>query len=185
MFAFLASLVSVIFAQAPPSPPAPAPWPFPEDCSTFNGTSEPLWFNGTECQKAPGGCFLLDVPNELVGSKYTVGNASRTFCDQYGNCTTDHGHDTRWCVDHINGKVYTKGLLKNDSTMYFEADNKTGTANCRFVVGWDFEQNETHVRTYQEDGLSCTTTKGTTTNNITFYTVEVDLKATKELDIKG
>lgn len=166
--------------------------PFPEDCSMFNttGGSYPIWFNSSQCDAAPGGCFLIDVPSEILGTPFSVGNTSRTSCDKYGNCTTSSGHDTKWCIDHINGKIYTKGLL-NTSVMYFEIDNKTKTTanapSCRLLVGFDEDATAKayDARTYQEDRLICEPGQGTKTNKTTYYHVDVKASTRRMVEARA
>jgi len=159
----LAALVS-LFAAAPH-------YPFPQDCSQVSASSPPKWF--TDCNATLGGCFLLTVPMESV---YSVGNTSRTTCDHMGHCNTDYGFGATWCIDHINGKLYTKNLVPT-AVMYFEVDNTTkmppgvNRPSCRLLVGSDAELKAYDSRVYSQDRILCSANKKVTKDNITYVDV--------------
>eukprot|EP00325_Prymnesiales_sp_UTEX-LB-985_P025717 CAMPEP_0174718254 /NCGR_PEP_ID=MMETSP1094-20130205/28404_1 /TAXON_ID=156173 /ORGANISM="Chrysochromulina brevifilum, Strain UTEX LB 985" /LENGTH=164 /DNA_ID=CAMNT_0015918311 /DNA_START=84 /DNA_END=578 /DNA_ORIENTATION=+ len=148
-----------------------ARYPFPQDCSQATSSSPPDWFK--DCNATLGGCFLLTVPMEAV---YSVGNTSRTTCDSMGKCVTDFGGGATWCIDHINGKVYTKNLMPS-AVMYLEIDNTTkmppgiNRPSCRLLVGNDDELKAYDSRVYSQDRILCSANKKMTLNNITYVDV--------------
>jgi len=158
---------------AAPPPPAPPVYPYPQDCTQVGASHAPSWF--TECNATIGGCFELTLPTE---SNYNLGNTSRTECDSSGNCWTAYGNDAQWCIDHINGKLYTKAVKPN-SVMYFEIDdispqpNHTNAPSCRFLVGSDDNLKAYDARVYSADRILCSANLNhyDNTTNTTYFDV--------------
>eukprot|EP00316_Scyphosphaera_apsteinii_P021426 CAMPEP_0119304936 /NCGR_PEP_ID=MMETSP1333-20130426/6050_1 /TAXON_ID=418940 /ORGANISM="Scyphosphaera apsteinii, Strain RCC1455" /LENGTH=164 /DNA_ID=CAMNT_0007307915 /DNA_START=45 /DNA_END=539 /DNA_ORIENTATION=+ len=132
----------------------PPKYPFPQDCSTVHGALTPKWFTG--CDKAIDSCYKVTIPPE---TSFNVGNTSRTSCDALGHCNTNYGSGMNWCVDHINGVIFTKSTAI-DSVMFFEVDDTSpqppgvNAPSCRFSIGLDdAKKNETKV--YKSDRLTC------------------------------
>jgi len=127
---------------------APAPYPFPQDCSNVNATTgAPGWFK--DCTKASGGCFKIAVPTE---KEYNLGNTTFGASKAGG---------TQWCIDHLQGFVYSK-VIDPVGAMYYEVDDRSGTGTapqCRFLTGFDGEDEKKnpiyHARAYNPAGLEC------------------------------
>ena len=139
------------------------PAPFPQDCSTFNSSSTvPKWY--TNCEGTAGGCFSIIVPKE---KEYNVGNTS------FG---ASSGGGVKWCIDHIQGYIYSK-IIDPAGAMYYEIDDILAKPNqCRFLVGAEKTPTGTtyHARTYIEAGLTCTLTpKGSPAQGVQLYSLAV------------
>jgi len=151
-----------LMSLAAPSPPV---YPYQQDCSSVTGASPPSWF--TDCNASLGGCFELTMPSRDL---FSVGNTSRTVCDSSGNCNTFFGHGAKWCIDHINRKIYTKPDVA-DAVMFFEIDNSTAqpvgmnAPSCRLLVGRDADAAD--ARVFATDRLLCSAVNVSTANNIT------------------
>merc|ERR1711988_690451 len=88
----IAALTTTLLAVPVTKPPL---FPFPQDCSHFNGTSHvPTWYD--ECAKTAGGCFSVIIPKE---KEYNVGNTT------FGSSKSG---GTNWCIDHLQGYIYNK-----------------------------------------------------------------------------
>jgi len=141
---FIATTASALLGIAA----KPEPHPFPQDCSNVNATTgAPGWFS--DCGKAAGGCFKIAVPKE---TKYNIGNT--TF-----GATKAGG--TQWCIDHLQGFVYSK-VIDPVGAMYYEVDDRSGTGTapqCRFLTGYDGvdaqKQPVYRARSYNPAGLEC------------------------------
>jgi len=130
--------------MAAPAASLARPPPYPQDCSKTNHTVTPDWFS--ECAASPGGCFSIRAPPETM---YNVGNSTYS---------TREGFGVKWCIDHLQGFVYSK-VMDTEGTMFFEVDDilKSPPPSCRFLVGREMETSkvEYHVRIYREDSLTC------------------------------
>ena len=126
----------------------PPPYPFPQDCSNVNATTgAPGWFK--DCGSAAGGCFKIAVPKE---TKYNIGNTTFGASKAGG---------TEWCIDHLQGFVYSK-VIDPVGAMYYEVDDRSGTGTapqCRFLTGFDGDDAKKdpiyHARAYNPAGLEC------------------------------
>jgi len=124
------------------------------------------------CNSTIGGCFVINLPTETT---FNVGNTSRTACDSLGHCSTSFGGGAKWCVDHINGYVYTKALQAT-GTMFFEVDDKTpqkpgvNAPSCRFVVGQD--GSTYHATVFQTDRMLCSMAIHKTIANVTYASLD-------------
>jgi hypothetical protein len=119
---------------------------YPEDCTKVNKTAAPSWFTG--CDTSPGGCFVIKAPEEDL---YNVGNTS------FG---TASGTGAQYCIDHLQGYIYTK-ISDTAGVQYYEVDDLAPVSpapQCRFLVGYEYIANKTvyHTRTYDTAGLNCT-----------------------------
>ena len=154
-------LLSVLFAAVAVDPPTHRP--FPQDCSKFNHTVTPDWFQ--DCASSPGGCFAVTAPTETL---YNLGNSTYERHSGFG---------VQWCIDHLQGygasprtptplaplcervcsscvcAVYTK-VVDADGAMFFEVDDilKSPAPSCRFLMGREpiqppGDQPEFHVST--------------------------------------
>ena len=144
----------------------PPAYPFPQDCSNVNATTgAPGWFKG--CSAVAGGCFKVKVPTE---SKFNIGNTT------YG---ASKAGGTQWCIDHIQGYVYSK-VVDPIGAMYYEVDDRSGSGiapQCRFLTGADGEDSKGHqvydARTYNAAGLVCTLTNHPTKDGIRSFSLSV------------
>jgi len=137
----LAMLTTVLPGTTPP-------YPFPQDCSNVNVTTgAPGWFSN--CTDAAGGCFKISVPKE---TKYNIGNTTFGASKAGG---------TQWCIDHLQGFVYSK-VIDPAGAMYYEVDDRSGTGTapqCRFLTGFDGRDEKQkavyRARAYNPAGLEC------------------------------
>lgn len=130
--------------------PARLGGPYPQDCTRMDGAVVPHWYN--ECTKAPGGCFSISTPKE---DDYNIGN---TTMGQFS------GDGAQWCVDHLQGKVYTK-IDETRGAQYYEVDKRGASQGgaCRFLVGFNGSAYE--ARVYVTQGLNCTLANTTSHND--------------------
>ena len=148
-------------------PVGPTPYPFPQDCSNVNAsTGAPSWFSGCDSAATPA-CFKVTIPTE---AKFNVGNTTFGASKAGG---------TKWCIDHLQGFVYSK-VVDPAGAMYYEVDDRSGTGEapqCRFLTGSDGKdasgKQVYHARTYTEAGLTCTLTAKPVVKGVQVYDLAV------------
>jgi len=62
-----------------------------------------------------------------------------------------------WCIDHLQGYVYTK-VKDAFGVTYFEADDirSSPPPSCRFFVGFDSSSSQYDIGVFDQDRLQCT-----------------------------
>ena len=139
-----------------PYPPPLFPRPLRRDCSLPPSPlpSPPLPF----------------CPAPSQETKYNIGNTTFGASKAGG---------TEWCIDHLQGFVYSK-VIDPVGAMYYEVDDRSGTGTapqCRFLTGFDGDDAKKnpiyHARGYNPAGLECDLTDAGTKNGIHSYELTV------------
>jgi len=103
-----------------------------------------------------------------------------------GNTTfgSSPGGGTLWCIDHLQGVVYSK-VIDEVGAMYYEVDGqatKGDAPQCRFLAGFDGIDGSGnkvyHARTYDLAGLSCVLTQEPSVDGVQSYDLAVSRPGT-------
>mmetsp|Transcript_12590 Transcript_12590/g.32221 ORF Transcript_12590/g.32221 Transcript_12590/m.32221 type:complete len:167 (+) Transcript_12590:2-502(+) len=116
------------------------------DCSQTIA-HDPDFFDDCDVSES---CLRVHVVS-MLGASLNIGNSTDG---------PDPSIDFRWCIDHINGVVYSKEITPQTGqppyhVSYFEVDDNDHPGHsCRFLAThWS---SGDIVNVYQEDNINCT-----------------------------